>query len=92
MGSMMRWHEAHVGLARCASRRSRTELVLAPFFTAKIRLHAGGGTGAGVPSRFSSTHLHATRRVRGRGRHRQDAALAEAGRARLSAASGTRRK
>ena len=57
---MMRWHDAHVGLARWASSRSRTELVFAPSAPPRFVSTPGGGTGAGVPSRFSSTHLPRT--------------------------------
>ena len=53
---MILWHPAHAGLARCCSMRSRTDFAVAVGFSSSGGT-SGGGSGAGVPSRFSRIHL-----------------------------------
>ena len=57
MGSMILWHAAQTGLARCCSMRSRTDVGCAsPEFSFSGGTF-GGGNGGGLPSRFSKIHL-----------------------------------
>ena len=65
IGSMILWQAAHTGLLRCCSIFCRTEVgCCAPSFSGSGGTF-GGGRGAGVPRRFSRTHLpRATGEVR----------------------------
>src|SRR5262245_10094840 len=58
MGSMILWHEAHVGFDRCSSMRLRSDsasrsTLLSTFSGGTF----AGGFGGGVPRMFSRTHL-----------------------------------
>ena len=80
IGSMILWHEAQTGFARCASRRWRSDVALtASGSFSRFVSTPGGGIGAGVPSRFSRIHLAALHRrcPRRHRRHGQHAALSE---------------
>ena len=52
----MLWQLAHVALARCSARRSRTERVAATVLSLSAGTSGNGG-GGGVPLRFSRIHL-----------------------------------
>jgi hypothetical protein len=59
IGSIIRWHDAHAALARCASSRSRTDR-RCPSLTDVVASRPGtfgGGGGGGVPSITSITHF-----------------------------------
>src|SRR5579884_1669551 len=66
IGSIILWHDAQAGLARCASRRSRTEGNFSPAIVSLVvpaSFNGGtlaGGFGGGVPSKVSMTHLPRT--------------------------------
>ena len=55
-GSMRRWHDAHVGLLRCASICCRSDAV-SPIAVSSRSGTSAGGAGGGASSRLSSTHL-----------------------------------
>src|SRR6516162_7104152 len=59
IGSIIRWHEAHAGFARCVFMRSRTVSSF-PELIAGVSSSlgtTGGGGGGGVPRRTVITHL-----------------------------------
>src|SRR5436190_23617332 len=56
MGSIFEWHDAHAGLARCASNCCRIDAVL-PSPDSFSGGTSGGGGGGGAASKFSRTHL-----------------------------------
>src|SRR5580698_7672101 len=57
IGSMILWQDAQVGFLRCCSIRCRTDAACGAEPSVSSGGMFGGGVGAGVPSRFSKTHL-----------------------------------